>query len=180
MKQYKKEIDNKVVVKYRNKIVIVKDGKQFINPSEELLLADGWVAYEEPKHTEEQIAKMNFVRAKQKLRNNINAYDKSKDVNEFTISGFPVWLDKATRAGLMLRFQSEQALGKDNTTLWYNNQYFALPLSTAQAMLYQIEAYASECYDNTQRHLAEVQKLTTIEDVEAYDYKVGYPNKLIF
>ena len=47
-------------------------------------------------------------------------------------------------------------------------------------MLIALELYASECYDNTQRHLAEVAKLDTIEAVNAYDYTTGYPSKLAF
>lgn len=44
MKQYIK--DN--TIKYANNIVIKKDGMQIINPSEELILADGWVEYVPP------------------------------------------------------------------------------------------------------------------------------------
>lgn len=47
-------------------------------------------------------------------------------------------------------------------------------------MLLAIEIYASGCYDNTQRHLAEVDKLETKEEIESYDYRSGYPNILEF
>jgi hypothetical protein len=47
-------------------------------------------------------------------------------------------------------------------------------------MLYAIELYASACYDNTQRHLAAIKELQTIEEIESYDYKAGYPEKLRF
>jgi hypothetical protein len=50
----------------------------------------------------------------------------------------------------------------------------------AMQMLLAIEVYASECYDNTQRHIAAVDVLESIEEVESYDYRVGYPNKLEF
>ena len=46
MKKYKKIIDGRTVIKPRNKIVVVKDGKQIINPNEATLMADGWEAYE--------------------------------------------------------------------------------------------------------------------------------------
>lgn len=39
MKRYTK--DGRV--KFRNQIVIIKDGRQYINPTEEMILADGWV-----------------------------------------------------------------------------------------------------------------------------------------
>lgn len=46
MKKYRKIIDGRTVIKPRNKIVVVKDGKQIINPNEATLMADGWEAYE--------------------------------------------------------------------------------------------------------------------------------------
>lgn len=46
MKKYRKIIDGKPVTKPRNQIVVVKDGKQIINPSEATLMADGWEVYE--------------------------------------------------------------------------------------------------------------------------------------
>jgi hypothetical protein len=57
---------------------------------------------------------------------------------------------------------------------------FPLTLENAMKMLYAIELYASACYDNTQRHLAEVNKLENIQDILEYDYKTGYPEKLNF
>lgn len=57
---------------------------------------------------------------------------------------------------------------------------FPLQLEDAMKMLFAIELYASACYDNTQRHLAEIEKLETIDELAAYDYTVGYPEKLNF
>lgn len=48
MKQYIKEINGKAEIKPASRIVIRKDGMQIINPSEELILADGWEVYEPP------------------------------------------------------------------------------------------------------------------------------------
>ena len=42
MKLYEKIIDGKQHCKPANKIVIIKDGMQTINPTEEMLLEDGW------------------------------------------------------------------------------------------------------------------------------------------
>ena len=160
-------------IKFRNQIVIIKDGRQYINPKEEMLLADGWVEYIEPQEDELTLAKKRLTRI-------ITAYDSSSEVNCFYMGGIPMWLDKATRAGLMLRFQAEQAMGNDYTTLWYNGNQYELPLLGAFQMLYALEVYASQSYDNTQRHLANIANLETIEEVEAYDYKEGYPEKLQF
>ena len=174
MKRYIK--DNKI--KYRNEIVIVKDEKQYICPSEEMLLAEGWVEYVpvvyEP--TEEEL----LMQEQKMLKDRINHYDSSDEVNMFYVNDIPVWLDKVTRSGLMLRFQSEIAMGKTETSLWYEGIEFPLTLESAIQMLYAIEVYASNCYDNTQRHLAEVDKLTTVEEIKNYVYQTGYPEKLRF
>lgn len=176
MEIYKKTIDGRAVIKPRNKIVVVKDDMQTINPPHELLIEDGWELYVEPQPTEEE----RLANAKDDLQRQIEDFDSSSEVNIFYIGGIPMWLDKATRAGLMLRFQSEQAIGKEMTSLWYNGQVYELPLEDAFQMLYALEVYASACYDNTQRHLANANSLETIEMVESYDYRVGYPQKLEF
>lgn len=176
MKQYIK--DNKIL--NQNKIVITvnNDGleTQIINPSEDILLEHGWVEYIKPEPTAEEL----LAEAKEMKVREIEHYDSSIEVNEFFINDIPVWLDKATRAGLMLRFQSELAMKKENTTLWYNDMMFELPINSAVAMLYAIENYASQCYDNTHMHISEINKLTTIDEIEAYNYRIGYPDKLHF
>ena len=183
MKQYTKLIDGKTVVKSQSEIVLRKNGKQIIAPSEEMLLADGWVVYKAPvprEKSEAQKARIALINARYALRNKIIEYDKSNDVNSFKVGEMQLWLDKATRAGLLLRFQAEKAQGLVSTALWYNGVQFPLPVDNAIAMLYAIELYASACYDNTQRHLAAVNSLQTMEEIEQYDYKVGYPEKLNF
>jgi hypothetical protein len=47
-------------------------------------------------------------------------------------------------------------------------------------MLSALEVYAVDCYNVTTDHIYAIQSLTTIEEIEAYDYTVGYPEKLTF
>ena len=58
MERYRKVIDGKVIVKSRNNIIVVIGGKQYINPSRTILLADGWEEYKPVINTptEEEIA----------------------------------------------------------------------------------------------------------------------------
>lgn len=176
MKEYAKEIDGKTVRKPQNKIVVHKDSRQWLNPSHDMLIEDGWAEYIIPEPTEEEL----LAKAKRAKVRELEAFDKSNEVNIFYIKDIPVWLDKDTRVGLKLRFEAELALGKEETTLWYEGMQFPLPLSSAMQMLYALELYASACYDNTQAHLANIHALTTIEEVEAYDYTTLYPEKLRF
>ena len=173
MKTYRKTIDGKRVRKARNQIVIIKDGRQYINPTHEILIADGWEEVVEAEADPLETAKV-------RLKSRIERYDSSESVNGFSLQETHAWLDKSTRAGLMLRLQAEQAIGKTSTVLWYDNNQFELPIEQAFQMLYALEVYASQCYDNTQRHLAAIQTLQTIEEVEKYDYTAGYPAQLEF
>lgn len=178
MKRYTKD----GVTKYASEIVITKDGMTTTNPTEEIIIADGWVEYTEPEPTPapEPTEEQKLALAKRDKKRNISYYDKSSAVNQFFISDTPMWLDKETRTGLKLRFEAEIAMGKTGTTLWADGVQYPLPLSTAVKMLYALEVYASQSYDNTQAHLAAIDALTSVEDVESYDHTSGYPEKLKF
>ena len=67
--------------------------------------------------------------------------------------------------------------GKEETKVIYEGQAFDLPITSARAMLHQIESYARDCFDQTNEHIAAVNALDNIEDVLAYDFTEGYePN----
>lgn len=178
MEKYQKYIDGESVIKYRNEIVVIKHGMQHINPAHDMLLEDGWLPYhpelEEPSDEE------RFNMQKESAINAIYMYDSSDSVNSFFIGGMPMWLDKATRVGLMLRFDAEKWAGRTETSLWSNGMKFTLQLDMAIQMLQAIELYASACYDVTQMHIANVMKMDNISDIMSYDYKKDYPEKLNF
>ena len=180
MKRYTKTINSKSEVKTRKEIVIRKDGRVTYNPTEEMLLADGWVEYIEPKPTEEEMQKAALLKAKQKKIKEVNSYDKSNEVNQFYIKGIPLWLDREERATLQRRFEVEQKNGITNSTLWKNGVEFPLVIAEAMVMLDALEMYAIQSFDCTQRHLAAINNLATIDAIKSYDYAQGYPEKLRF
>lgn len=163
-------------IKFLNRIVIIKDDMQILNPTEEMVLEDGWVEFNAPEPTAEEV----LIRSKKDKIREIEDYDASSHINEFYVQGASIWLDKATRAGLKLRFEAEKESGKIDTALWYNGVQYPLTVETAIDMLLKVELYASECYDNTQRHIVAISALETVDDLAAYDYTVGYPEKLNF
>ena len=112
--------------------------------------------------------------------NEIAVYDGSDAVNSFTLGGKRMWLDKDTRVGLVNSITIEQAVGKETTVLWYDTVKYVIPIPLALQMLAALELYALECYNVTQEHLAVVMGLATKEEVGAYDYTSGYPEKLVF
>lgn len=117
---------------------------------------------------------------REKVEARIEAYDKSSEVNSFTLAGKQMWLDKGTRVGLVNSINIEKAAGKDNTTLWFDAVRYEIPVDAALQMLAALELYALECYNVTQSHIASVRLLDHVETLEAYDYTAGYPEKLEF
>lgn len=172
MKQFIKDGE----IKSLKRIIVIKDDMQFLSPTEEMVLEDGWVEYVIPEPTEEEL----LNKAKEDIIREIGYYDSSLAVNSFYIGDVEMWLDKATRAGLKLRFEAEIAMGRETTTLWYGSYQYPLMLSQAIQMLYAIEIYASMCYDNTQAHIAKVNMFNSIDEVKKYNYMTGYPEKLRF
>ena len=45
MNIYQKEVNGRLEVKPRNKIVVKKDGRQYLNPSDDMVIEDGWVEF---------------------------------------------------------------------------------------------------------------------------------------
>lgn len=110
----------------------------------------------------------------------INEYDKSSQVNGVTINGMYTWFDKATRVGLRNSTNVLKKLGNETTSLWVNNKEINIKCDQLIDMLDKLEIYALNCFDTTSKHKRNVYQLSTIEEIENYDYTSGYPEKLTF
>ena len=110
----------------------------------------------------------------------INEYDKSSQVNGVTINGMYTWFDKATRVGLRNSTNVLKKLGNETTSLWVNNKEITIKCDQLIDMLDKLEIYALNCFDITSKHKRNVYQLSTIEEIENYDYTSGYPEKLTF
>lgn len=108
----------------------------------------------------------------------ITAYDTSDKVNGFILNGLLVWLDKATRVGLMNSTTIAKAAGQETTTLWLGGAKLVVDCDKAIQLLSALEMYALECFNVTASHKKAVSELKSLEDVEVYDYKSGYPKML--
>lgn len=116
--------------------------------------------------------------AKETCLNEIEEYDTSSFVNGFMLNGQIVWLDKATRVGLMNSTTITKAVGQKTTTLWLGGMKLVVDCDKAIQLLSALEMYALECFNVTASHKAAVSELKSIEEVEAYNYKAGYPKML--
>jgi hypothetical protein len=145
-------------------------------PSEQRLTEWGFVEWVEPEPTPEQL----LQRAKNAKITELEAYDASDAVNSFSVNGKQMWLDAQTRQQLRISLDAMQQAGRENVTKWFDEEQYTYPIDVWYYMLGLVEVYASDALNVTEAHKAAINALDDIEDVEAYDYTVGYPDKLSF
>ena len=125
-----------------------------------------------------KLAASELATAKAQKLAEIDAYDTSSAVNGFALNGTVVWLDKATRVGLMNSTSITKAMGQLTTTLWLGESKMEVPCDTAIQLLSALEMYALECFNVTAAHKKAVSELNSIEEVEKYDITADYPAQL--
>lgn len=137
--------------------------------------ADGWQAILDGNPPEPH--ERTLEDAKREKLHALALYDASQAVNSFSIDGKQQpWIAPDERANFLNTIQGERRLG--GTTV--NFQGITLPLDTAENILDRINRYARQCWEQTEYHAAAINALTSIETVDAYDFTVGYPEKLSF
>ena len=145
-------------------------------PNVEQLEQWGFEEYVEPTPTPEEL----LARTKASKIAELEAYDSSDEVNSFSVNGISMWVPADKRAVLRISIEAYKALGAENITKVWNGQEYTFSTSEWDTMLNQVEVYASECFNQTQRHLAAINALDTVEAVNEYDFTQGYPEKLVF
>ena len=118
--------------------------------------------------------------AKEEKLEDITDYDKSSAVNEFTLAGNPMWLPLEERKSMRQSLIALKAEGIETFTYWLGLTPITMPVAQFEAMLNAVEIYALQCFNVTAQHKANIMALTTLAEVSAYDFTVGYPEKLEF
>ena len=143
--------------------------------TEELSLFEAkFIEVSRPK--DEQVTALDLI--KRKVIEAITAYDTSSNVNAFVLNDNIVWLDKDTRVGLMNSTNIQKAAGLEETVLWLGTTPIRINCDLAIQLLGALEIYALDSFNKTAEHKKNVEALTTVDEVAAYDYTAGYPEKL--
>ena len=146
-------------------------------PSVEQLTQWGFVEWVEPEPTPEQL----LEKARQQKISELMAYDNSDAVNQFYLGEYPLWLDFGERERLKAQIESRLRLGYQTMTKTYEGlPAVTFRLSAWQVMSDQLEAYAGDCQEVTNGHKAAILLLQSVQEVEEYDFAVGYPERLRF
>lgn len=171
---YYKIVDDKKIF-YKSGILCTGE-TTIVNPTEEQLLADGWLVYTEPEPSDEVKLQM----AKQEKIMQIDNYDASSNVEQFTINGTPMWLNHEVRQQIKTSVEAYIATGAETVTKIFDGVEYTFPCEMWLQMLAALEVYAAEALNATERHKINVSKMDNIQDVIDYDYTTGYPLKLVF
>lgn len=102
-------------------------------------------------------------------------YDQSDDVNSFIFKGKKYWLDKQQRSCM----KTVAECGLENIEVVFGDITVTLPAEFVKQFILQLEAYAYKCYVVTAKHQQNIKSLQSLEDIINYDYKTGYPEKLM-
>lgn len=177
MKRYYKE-ENGNIVWFRNSVNL--NGFKIINPTEEQILEAGYVEYVAPAPIE-PTAEQLLAQAKNKKIAEIKAYDESRSVNNCIIvyngQSLNYWANKSERDDLKGAIRDCITTGRTQYRLDLREIGLAIWVDCEKllAMMSALEVYAIDCFNKTTDHIFAVQACETIEDVEAYDHKLGYP-----
>lgn len=134
---------------------------------------------ERERREAEELARRIHTAREQKTAE-IERYDKSAAVNGFTFAGQRMWFDKNERSAIRHGVESCEGSGMETYSIWYGGKEYTLPTSVCRQMLNAVEIYAIRCFDTTERHKANVAALATLEEIEKYNYREGYPEPLNF
>ena len=149
-------------------------------PSVEQLRQWGFVEYKDPVPTPEE----RLAQAKRQKVAELEAYDSSKEVNSFLVNigneAVMAWFTPEQRADYKNSIDAAELLGMTELHPIFNGIPITLDIQTAKMYLAKIQIYANQCYGVTETHKANVEVLESIGEVEAYEYKTGYPEKLVF
>lgn len=133
------------------------------------------------------IAERELATAKKVKTNALLEYDSSDAVNSFELRQGGVkmtdyWLPRDLRTSLDGDVRACQASGHATYNFDIRELGVTLPLDCAKflAALTTLREYAYTAYNVTSQHMAAIGRLASVGEVEAYDYTVGYPQKLTF
>jgi hypothetical protein len=156
-----------------------------------VLLSDEQVAFHEqyPEASVREVWDMQLTpphvrtleEAKSEMIQKIDEYDRSSNVNGFTINHeIEGWFTADERSNYRSSIESSELLGIETLSFYVGDYLMEVSTSDAKYMLAQIQLYADQCYIVTKQHKIAVEALETIEAVDAFDYTSGYPQKLNF
>lgn len=110
----------------------------------------------------------------------LDLYDNSIAVNRFFVNDEGAWFTPSERTSYASSVAAAKVLGVENLSFYIGENVVTVPTAMAEQMLAAVQLYADAAFMVTRAHQAAIEKLETVEELEAYDFTAGYPEKLRF
>ena len=119
---------------------------------------------------------------KKHMLNTIHKYDKSKNVEDFTIGGVHIWLDSNLRTKVWENLMTAQQKGEENVTLRYEGMAFPMTVQMGWQLYYAVLDYARATWDVTEINNATAMNAESSDALIEFEgtFKNNYPAKLAF
>lgn len=130
------------------------------------------------------------LQAKAEMLRKITDYDRSKNVNWFTVNNqVGGWFTPEERSNYKSSIDAAKLLGVEKLSFYIGDIMMEITPVQAEQMLAMIQLYADRCFIVTKQHkltvegyfnsevLSEEEKISLID---SYDFTAGYPDKLNF
>ena len=138
MKQYTKTINGKVEIKPASRIVVKRNGMQIINPSEELILADGWEEYVPPTVDPQpyQPSERDLLQELMKEDFNARTTTSNEDALHYMLIVYPFehYIGKSLKAGQLVTYLERIYRARQDIPVVLEEQY----PSVDTAALYEV------------------------------------------
>lgn len=119
--------------------------------------------------------------ARRELLRKIEQYNVSENVDSFIVNDqITTWFTVQERLNYKQSIEAAKLLNIQALSFYIGDIKMDIAPDIAEQMLAMIQLYADQCFMVTKMHTLNVEKLSTIEEIDSYDYKSGYPERLNF
>lgn len=124
------------IIRERHRIVIVKDGLQIINPTEEMVLEDGWISYSPPAPPEPQPTITDQLRdmVLEQYNGRTDITDEEALKRPLLVYSWDTYMGKSLAAGQVVSHDGKLWRVRQDVAAVLDNQ----PPSLATAALYEV------------------------------------------
>lgn len=161
------------------------------NPSLWILLSEDQLRFKEynPTASVKEVLEMTMDhdpdlkilgKAKSDKIMEIRSYDSGPDVNSFVLNDKDVWITADKRSEYASSLNNAILLGEPDIEFEIGGDIYKVPVDEGRLMLAKVGRYADKAYISTVRHIRNIEGMENVEDIRAYDYKTGYPDKEVF
>lgn len=156
---------------YWARVIIKDNGDGTVDCAESMIYG-----HEPTQEDFDAILSFWVTKCKQEKIDRLIKYAESKEtIKQFIINGNADWFDSEKRDSIRGKIKAERNLERTNTFIYSNNIGYEMSLDEADHFLDVVEVYAGDCYHITEVHKSNIMALTTIEEIDSYNYKANYP-----